>query len=104
MSIRPGIGKHIPSANVPAASAIHADDATLHERSGSRGAVFVFGGRPAEGKKSARALFRTDAAPMELGTVGALALSVSSSVSIVIVNKYLISTLGFPYVLSLIHI
>ena len=101
MSIRPGIGKHIPSANVPAASAIHADDATLHERSGSRGAVFVFGGRPAEGKKSARALFRTDAAPMELGTVGALALSVSSSVSIVIVNKYLISTLGFPYVTCL---
>ena len=35
---------------------------------------------------------------MEIGTVGALALSVTSSVSIVIVNKYLISTLGFPYV------
>ena len=38
---------------------------------------------------------------MEIGTVGALALSVTSSVSIVIVNKYLISTLGFPYVTCL---
>ena len=36
--------------------------------------------------------------PMELGTVGALTLSVASSVSIVIVNKYLISTLGYRYV------
>lgn len=35
---------------------------------------------------------------MELGTVGALTLSVASSVSIVIVNKYLISTLGYRYV------
>jgi len=35
---------------------------------------------------------------MQIGTVGALAMSVSSSVSIVIVNKYLISTLGFPYI------
>ncbi len=30
-------------------------------------------------------------------TVAALALSVASSVSLVIVNKYLISTLMFPY-------
>lgn len=30
-------------------------------------------------------------------TVAALSLSVVSSVSLVIVNKYLISTLGFPY-------
>ena len=36
--------------------------------------------------------------PMEIGTVGALTLSVASSVSIVIVNKYLISTLGYRYV------
>merc|ERR1711990_1205999 len=36
--------------------------------------------------------------PMEIGTVGALTLSVASSVSIVIVNKYLISTLGHRYV------
>ena len=35
---------------------------------------------------------------MKIGTVGALTLSVTSSVSIVIVNKYLISTLGFRYV------
>ena len=33
-----------------------------------------------------------------IGTVGALTLSVASSVSIVIVNKYLMSTLGFRYV------
>ena len=32
-----------------------------------------------------------------LSTVAALSLSVVSSVSLVIVNKYLISTLGFPY-------
>ena len=38
---------------------------------------------------------------MQIGTAGALFLSVSSSVSIVIVNKYLISTLGFPYVTCL---
>ena len=31
---------------------------------------------------------------MDMGTVGALSLSVASSVSIVIVNKYLISSLG----------
>jgi hypothetical protein len=31
---------------------------------------------------------------MELGTVGALSLSVVSSVSIVVCNKFLISTLG----------
>ena len=93
MSSRSGFGKHIPSADVPAASSIHADDAKLHERGGSRGAAFVFPGRLAFAGKSA--------APMEIGTVGALALSVSSSVSIVIVNKYLISTLGFPYVTCL---
>lgn len=93
MSSRSGFGKHIPSADVPAASSIHADDAKLHDRGGSRGAAFVFPGRRAFGGKSA--------SPMELGTVGALALSVSSSVSIVIVNKYLISTLGFPYVTCL---
>ena len=77
------------SADVPAASSIHADDAKLHERGGSRGAAFVFPGRLAFGGKSAKSA-------MENGTVGALALSVSSSVSIVIVNKYLMSTLGFP--------
>ena len=93
MSSRSGFGKHIPSADVPAASSIHADDAKLHDRGGSRGAAFVFPGRRAFGGKSA--------SPMEIGTVGALALSVSSSVSIVIVNKYLISTLGFPYVTCL---
>ena len=102
MSSRPGFGKHIPSADVPDAWKIHADDAKLHERSGSRGAVFVFPGTGlAVGKKSARALFPSDTARMEIGTVGALALSVTSSVSIVIVNKYLISTLGFPYVTCL---
>ena len=94
MSSRSGFGKHIPSADVPAASSIHADDAKLHERGGSRGAAFVFPGRLAFGGKSAKSA-------MEIGTVGALALSVSSSVSIVIVNKYLISTLGFPYVTCL---
>ena len=93
MSSRSGFGKHIPSADVPAASSIHADDAKLHDRGGSRGAAFVFPGRRAFGGKSF--------SPMEIGTVGALALSVSSSVSIVIVNKYLISTLGFPYVTCL---
>ena len=102
MSSRPGFGKHIPSADVPDAWTIHADDAKLHERSGSRGAVFVFPGTGlAVGKKNARALFPSDTARMEIGTVGALALSVTSSVSIVIVNKYLISTLGFPYVTCL---
>ena len=102
MSSRPGFGKHIPSADVPDAWTIHADDAKLHERSGSRGAVFVFPGTGlAVGKKSARALFPSDTSRMEIGTVGALALSVTSSVSIVIVNKYLISTLGFPYVTCL---
>ena len=102
MSSRPGFGKHIPSADVPDDWTIHADDAKLHERSGSRGAVFVFPGTGlAVGKKSARALFPSDTARMEIGTVGALALSVTSSVSIVIVNKYLISTLGFPYVTCL---
>lgn len=103
MSSRPGFGKHIPSADVPDDWTIHADDAKLHERSGSRGAVFVFPGTGlAVGKKSARALFPSDTSPsMEIGTVGALALSVTSSVSIVIVNKYLISTLGFPYVTCL---
>lgn len=102
MSSRPGFGKHIPSADVPDAWTIHADDAKLHEGSGSRGAVFVFPGTGlAVGKKSARALFPSDTARMEIGTVGALALSVTSSVSIVIVNKYLISTLGFPYVTCL---
>lgn len=35
---------------------------------------------------------------MNTSTVGALTLSVVSSVSIVIVNKYLISNLGYPYV------
>ena len=102
MSSRPGFGKHIPSADVPDAWTIHADDAKLHERSGSRGAVFVFPGTGlAVGKKSARAVFPSDTSRMEIGTVGALALSVTSSVSIVIVNKYLISTLGFPYVTCL---
>ena len=103
MSSRPGFGNHIPSADVPDDWTIHADDAKLHERSGSRGAVFVFPGTGlAVGKKSARALFPSDTSPsMEIGTVGALALSVTSSVSIVIVNKYLISTLGFPYVTCL---
>ena len=102
MSSRPGFGKHIPSADVPDAWTIHADDAKLHEGSGSRGAVFVFPGTGlAVGKKSARALFPSDTSRMEIGTVGALALSVTSSVSIVIVNKYLISTLGFPYVTCL---
>ena len=94
MSSRSGFGKHVPSADVPVASSIHADDAKLHERGGSRGAAFVFPGRLAFGGKSAKSA-------MEIGTVGALALSVSSSVSIVIVNKYLISTLGFPYVTCL---
>ncbi|KAG5514994.1 hypothetical protein RHGRI_036136 [Rhododendron griersonianum] len=37
----------------------------------------------------------------QLGTIGALSLSVVSSVSIVICNKALISTLGFTFVLSL---
>ena len=102
MSSRPGFGKHIPSADVPDAWTIHSDNAKLHERSGSRGAVFVFPGTGlAVGKKSARALFPSDTSRMEIGTVGALALSVTSSVSIVIVNKYLISTLGFPYVTCL---
>lgn len=38
------------------------------------------------------------AAQKDLSVFAALALSVVSSVSIVIVNKYLISTLGFQYV------
>jgi len=42
----------------------------------------------------------------DASTLGALALSVSSSVSIVIVNKYLISSLGYRYVtfLTSIHL
>jgi hypothetical protein len=41
-------------------------------------------------------------APMvELGTLGALSLSVFSSVSIVVCNKFLISTLGFNYATTL---
>lgn len=38
-----------------------------------------------------------DAQRFQLGTVGALGLSVISSVSIVICNKALISTLGFTF-------
>lgn len=34
---------------------------------------------------------------MQLGVIGALFLSVASSVSIVIVNKALMSNLGFPF-------
>lgn len=37
----------------------------------------------------------------QLGVIGALALSVASSVAIVICNKALISTLEFPFGLSL---
>lgn len=42
----------------------------------------------------------------QLGTIGALSLSVVSSVSIVICNKALISTLGFTFgeiLIDLIH-
>merc|ERR1719183_3205534 len=38
---------------------------------------------------------------VELGTLGALSLSVMSSVSIVVCNKFLISTLGFHYATTL---
>lgn len=38
-----------------------------------------------------------DAQRFQLGTIGALGLSVISSVSIVICNKALISTLGFTF-------
>jgi solute carrier family 35 protein E3 len=36
-------------------------------------------------------------AGLQLGVIGSLALSVASSVAIVICNKALISTLGFPF-------
>jgi solute carrier family 35, member E3 len=36
-------------------------------------------------------------AGFQLGVIGSLALSVASSVAIVICNKALISTLGFPF-------
>jgi len=39
----------------------------------------------------------SDAQKFQLGTIGALSLSVVSSVSIVICNKALISTLGFTF-------
>eukprot|EP00899_Mesostigma_viride_P024115 jgi/Mesvir1/4889/Mv11156-RA.1 len=47
------------------------------------------------GKSRHRKLFGV---PMEPATLGALGLSVMSSVSIVLVNKYLITTLGFNFV------
>lgn len=37
----------------------------------------------------------SDSSGSRMGVVGALSLSVTSSVAIVICNKYLISTLGF---------
>ena len=40
----------------------------------------------------------------QLGTIGALSLSVVSSVSIVICNKALISTLGFTFGKTLIQL
>lgn len=39
----------------------------------------------------------SDGQRLQLGTIGALTLSVVSSVSIVICNKALISTLGFTF-------
>lgn len=42
-----------------------------------------------------------DGKMVELGTLGALSLSVMSSVSIVVCNKFLISTLGFHYATTL---
>ncbi|KAI5679809.1 hypothetical protein M9H77_01036 [Catharanthus roseus] len=43
----------------------------------------------------------SDGQPFQLGTIGALSLSVVSSVSIVICNKALISTLGFTFATTL---
>lgn len=40
-------------------------------------------------------------AGLQLGVIGSLALSVASSVAIVICNKALISTLGFPFATTL---
>ncbi|AQK44916.1 Nucleotide/sugar transporter family protein [Zea mays] len=41
------------------------------------------------------------AAGFQIGVIGSLALSVASSVSIVLCNKALISTLGFPFATTL---
>jgi solute carrier family 35 protein E3 len=43
-------------------------------------------------------------AGFQLGVIGSLTLSVASSVSIVICNKALISTLGFPFGSCLISV
>ncbi|XP_074583162.1 UDP-xylose transporter 1-like [Curcuma longa] len=43
----------------------------------------------------------TESSRFQLGVVGSLALSVASSVSIVICNKALMSTLGFPFATTL---
>uniref|UniRef100_A0A7S0S9T5 Sugar phosphate transporter domain-containing protein n=1 Tax=Mantoniella antarctica TaxID=81844 RepID=A0A7S0S9T5_9CHLO len=78
MSNRLGAGKHIPSADTWGVSehlALRSDNSKSNKRK--------YGGK---GDMT------------DIGTVGALGLSVVSSVSIVIVNKYLISTLGYRYV------
>ncbi|KAG7037040.1 UDP-xylose transporter 3 [Cucurbita argyrosperma subsp. argyrosperma] len=51
--------------------------------------------------ETSRSLKMSDGQKFQLGTIGALSLSVVSSVSIVICNKALISTLGFTFATTL---